>query len=168
LLNVYAIGTGTTLSAGFFLLPGMAAQEVGSALVLCYMLAVIPLVPAMFCMMELSTAMPRAGGTYYFVDRSLGPLMGTIAGIGSWMTLTLKTAFALIGMGAYIHLFFPGSSIVPIAVCFALFFGWINLRGAKESGTFQVWLVSGILLLLGLFISRIITTATQHNANIRS
>ena len=29
LLNVYAIATGTTLSAGFFLLPGLAAAQAG-------------------------------------------------------------------------------------------------------------------------------------------
>jgi len=31
LLNVYAIATGTTLSAGFFLLPGLAASQAGPA-----------------------------------------------------------------------------------------------------------------------------------------
>jgi len=66
LLNVYAIATGTTLSAGFFLLPGLAASQAGPAVILSYLIAAIPLIPAMLCMMELATAMPRAGGTYYF------------------------------------------------------------------------------------------------------
>jgi len=47
LLNVYAIATGTTLSAGFFLLPGIAFNEAGPAVVLSYMIAAIPLIPAM-------------------------------------------------------------------------------------------------------------------------
>ncbi|MDH3252480.1 MAG: amino acid permease, partial [Ignavibacteria bacterium] len=75
LFDVYAIAAGTTLSAGFFLLPGLAAKEAGPAVVLAYMIAVIPLVPAMFSIIELATAMPRAGGVYYFLDRSLGPLV---------------------------------------------------------------------------------------------
>jgi len=45
LLNVYAIATGTTLSAGFFLLPGLAASEAGPALILSYLIAAIPLIP---------------------------------------------------------------------------------------------------------------------------
>jgi APA family basic amino acid/polyamine antiporter len=39
LLDVYAIATGTTLSAGFFLLPGLAAVEAGPAIILAYMIA---------------------------------------------------------------------------------------------------------------------------------
>ena len=62
LLSVYALATGATLSSGFFLLPGLAYKEAGPAMVLCYMLAVIPLIPAMFSIVELGSAMPRAGG----------------------------------------------------------------------------------------------------------
>lgn len=68
LFHVYAIATGTTLSAGFFLLPGLAAIESGPALPLAYLIAVVPLVPAMLSIIELGTAMPRAGGVYYFLD----------------------------------------------------------------------------------------------------
>ena len=87
ILNVYAIATGTTLSAGFFLLPGIACNEAGPAVGLSYMIAAIPLIPAMFSMVELSTAMPRAGGAYYFLDRSMGPFVGTIGGLGTWLAL---------------------------------------------------------------------------------
>jgi len=154
LLNVYALGTGTTLSAGFFLLPGIAASNAGPAMILSYMIAVIPLVPAMFSMMELATALPRAGGTYYFIDRSMGPLAGTIGGLGTWFSLVLKSAFALIGMGAYMNLFIDGNFLVPLAVGFALFFGIINLVGSKETGIIQVFLVAGILVLLTGFCGR--------------
>ena len=107
LFHVYAIATGTTLSAGFFLLPGLAALEAGPAVPLVYLIAVIPLVPAMFSIIELATAMPRAGGVYYFLDRTMGPMVGTVGGFGKWSAMVLKVAFALIGMGAYIKLFFP-------------------------------------------------------------
>ena len=74
--HVVALATGATLSAGLFLLPGIASQVAGPAIVLCYIIAAIPLVPATLCAVELATAMPRAGGAYYFIDRSLGPLAG--------------------------------------------------------------------------------------------
>ncbi|MBT8494628.1 MAG: amino acid permease, partial [Deltaproteobacteria bacterium] len=90
LFKVYAIATGTTLSAGLFLLPGLAAQDAGKGLVLAYMLAAVPLIPAMFSIIELATAMPRAGGVYYFLDRSLGPVLGAVGGIGTWFALMLK------------------------------------------------------------------------------
>jgi len=152
LLGVFSIAAGTTLSAGFFLLPGLAAQQAGPALILAYVLAAIPLIPAMLSVVELATAMPKAGGVYYFLDRSLGPLVGTIGGIGTWLALILKVAFALIGMGAYISLFIPGLSIIPIAIVLALALGLLNIFGAKKSGKFQIYLVGGLLTLLAFFI----------------
>jgi APA family basic amino acid/polyamine antiporter len=152
LLDVYAIATGTTLSAGFFLLPGLAAAEAGPAMVLAYMLAVVPLVPAMFSIIELATAMPRAGGVYYFLDRSLGPLVGMIGGMGTWLALVLKVAFALVGMGAYIALYFPSLEIVPIAIVIAIALSILNFFGARKSGGFQILLVGGLLTILVGFI----------------
>jgi amino acid transporter len=153
LFHVYAIATGATLSAGFFLLPGLASMEAGPAVPLVYLIAVIPLVPAMFSIIELATAMPRAGGVYYFLDRTLGPMVGTVGGLGTWAALILKVSFALIGMGAYIKLFFPSIQIIPVAVIIALILGAISLFGSKKSGRLQVILVTALLFSLLIFIS---------------
>lgn len=151
LLQVYAIGTGATIASGFFLLPGLAFAKAGNAMVLSYLIAVIPVVPALFSNSELATAMPRAGGVYFFLDRSMGPLMGTIGGIGTWLALILKTAFALVGIGMYMRLFFPDTSMIPFAVGFAVIFGLINLAGVKKSGGMQTILVISLLMLLVWF-----------------
>lgn len=150
--EVYAVATGTTLSAGFFLLPGLAAMEVGSSLVLAYLLATLPLIPAMLCIVELATAMPRAGGVYYFVDRALGPYAGLITGIGTWLALILKVTFALVGMGAYVSLFFPGLPQKPVALALAAALGAVNYFGVRKSGRLQIYLVMSLLLLLAGFI----------------
>ena len=152
--GVYAIATGATLSAGFFLLPGIAFAQAGPAIILAYLIAAVPLVPAMFSKVELATAMPRAGGVYYFLDRSMGPLVGTIGGIGTWLALTLKVAFALVGMSAYLNLFVPGLPITPVAVAIAIGLGVLNLFSSKKSSGFQVVLVVGLLAILGYFVGR--------------
>ena len=151
LFDVYAIATGATLSSGFFLLPGLAAVGVGSALPLSYLLAGLLIVPGLVSMAELATAMPRAGGVYYFLDRSMGPLMGTIGGFGTWIALILKAAFALIGIGAYLRLFLPDVNLVPISAGFAIVFGLVNILGAKKSTSFQSVMVVGLLVLLAWF-----------------
>ncbi|PLX26273.1 MAG: amino acid permease, partial [Ignavibacteria bacterium] len=153
LLDVYAIATGTTLSAGFFLLPGIAAEQAGPAMILAYVIAAIPLIPAMFSIVELATAMPRAGGVYYFLDRTLGPVTGMIGGLGTWLALILKVAFALIGMGAYIGLFFPEIPITPIALIVAVALGALNILGAGKSSRFQVFLVMFLLAVLVVFLA---------------
>lgn len=153
LRDIYAISTGATLSAGFFLLPGIAAAQAGPALVLSYLLAALPMIPAMFSVIELATAMPRAGGVYYFLDRSLGPYFGTMGGLGTWLALILKVSFALIGMGAYISLFLPELPIVPIAVTIAVILGAVNIIGAEKGGGLQVLLVFGLLSILAVFLT---------------
>ena len=152
LFSVYTLATGATLGSGFFLLPALAAAEAGPLVVLSYLMAVIFLLPGILSKIELATAMPRSGGEYYFLDRSLGPLIGTIGGLGTWCALVLKTAFALIGIGAYLSLFGVTINVKWLAVAFAILFGIINLFGAGKSGVFQVVLVSGLLLLLVWFI----------------
>ena len=148
LWDVYAIATGATLSSGFFLLPGIAAVGAGAAIPVSYILAALILMPGLFSLVELATAMPRAGGIYYFLDRSMGPLVGAIGGFGTWIAVILKAAFALIGVGAYLQLFMPGLEMGPIAAAFAIFFGVVNYLGAKKSGSFQVLLLVGLLILL--------------------
>jgi len=152
LIDVFAIAAGTTLSAGFFLLPGLAAKISGPAMVLAYLVAAVPLVPAMLSKVELATAMPRAGGVYFFLDRSMGPFFGTIGGIGIWLTLILKVTFALIGMGAYLKIFYPELPITTVAIFLAVILTGVNLLGAKKTGKFQVVLVSGLILILIGFI----------------
>ncbi|GMQ80586.1 MAG: amino acid permease [Rhodothermia bacterium] len=148
LLDVYAIATGATLSSGFFLLPGIAAVGAGPALPLSYLIAALFLLPGLMSAAELATAMPRSGGVYFFLDRSMGPLWGTMSGFGTWFSLILKTAFALLGVGAYLSIFFPDAPMTPIAAGFAITFGIVNLVGAKKSAATQVFLVIGLLLLL--------------------
>jgi amino acid transporter/mannitol/fructose-specific phosphotransferase system IIA component (Ntr-type) len=159
LFGVYTLATGATLSSGFFLLPGLAATEAGSAVFLSYLIAVIPLMPGMLSKLELATAMPRAGGEYYFLDRSLGPFFGTISGLGTWCGLVLKTAFALVGIGAYLKYFFPDLPMTPLVTAVALFFGTLNLFGAHKSTKLQTVLVLALEVLLVLFFFKGVPSA---------
>lgn len=152
LFDVYAIAVGATISSGLFLLPGLAAAEAGPGVPLAYLLAGLLLIPGILSKAELATAMPRAGGVYYFIDRSLGPLMGTVGGFGTWFVLVLKSAFALIGVGAYLHLFLPNLNTAPVAVMFAVTLGALNILGAKKSTRFQMYMVVGLLSLLLWFM----------------
>ncbi len=152
LFDVYAIATGAMFSSGFFLLPGLAATKGGPAVVLAYLLAGILILPAMLSKAELSTALPRAGGTYYFLDRALGPMFGTIGGLGTFLALTLKTAFALVGIGAYASLYVE-LPIKPVAIALTVAFVAINVVGAKESSGLQRALVTVLLVVLAYFMA---------------
>lgn len=151
LFDVYAISTGAMFSSGFFLLPGLASAEAGPAVVLAYFIGGIMVLPAMLSAAELSTAMPRAGGPYYYLDRSLGPMVGTVGGLGTWFALIFKSAFALIGMGAYLSIFMD-VPIKPIAIGFTLAFMILNIVGVKKSGQVQGLLVVTLIGILIFFV----------------
>ena len=117
-----AFALGTAISSGFFLLPGMAFNLAGPAVIVAYLIAGLVIIPPLLCKSELATAMPRAGGVYFYLDRSLGPMAGTITGIATWISLTLKSSFALVGSGYYIGLFFEDPPVMTIAVSLAIVF----------------------------------------------
>lgn len=151
LTDVYAISTGAMFSSGFFLLPGLAFGLSGAWMVLAYFLSALLVVPSMLSKAELSSAMPRAGGTYYFLDRSMGPLVGTVGGLGTWVALGLKNTFALIGMGAYLGLVVD-LPIEAVALVLTVVFTLFNIVGAKETAGLQRILVFAMVTILGVFI----------------
>lgn len=151
LFDVFAISTGAMFSSGFFLLPGLASQYTGPSVFLAYLVSGLLILPAMFSIAEISTALPRAGGAYFFLDRSLGPLMGTIGGLGTYLSLVFKTAFAIIGIGAYASIFWD----VPVrivAVSATMVFTGLNLVGAKKTSGLQSFFIIVLLVVLGGFI----------------
>jgi amino acid transporter len=128
--------------------------------ILAYLISGLLIIPAMVSQAELATAMPRAGGAYYFLDRTLGPLMGSVGGIGTWFALMLKSAFALIGMGAYISIFLE-VPFKPVAIAFAVVFAILNIFGSKESSSLVRVLVFALLTILAFFLIDGLTTVVS-------
>lgn len=152
LADVFAVSIGSMFSAGFFLLPGLAAEKTGPSVVLAYFLAAFIMLPSLLSKAELSTAMPKASGSYFFIDRTTGPLTSTIGGVGTWLALIFESAFALIGIGAYSSIFFD-VSITPVAIALTVAFGILNLFGAKETTGLQKVLVFALIAIMVYFLA---------------
>lgn len=151
-----AIGLGGMLGTGIFVLPGLAATKIGASLWLAYLVAAICILPAAYSKSELATAMPSSGGAYVFIERAFGPLFGTISGLGLWIALVLKCAFALVGIGAYVLVVLDMDSeaitkSVGLGFLFLVFL--LNIVGAKKAGNFQSYAVLvALLVLAALFV----------------
>lgn len=161
LLEVFCIAAGAMISSGLFILPGIAFAIAGPAIILSYLLAGLLMIPTMFSQAELATAMPKSGGSYFFVERSLGPLIGTIAGLANWMSITMKASFALIGIGSLGLLLLPGSGVwtikwiaITACVCFAAF----NIFSVKGTGRLQIVLTLGLLAITAFYVISGITS----------
>jgi APA family basic amino acid/polyamine antiporter len=149
-LGFYAtvtISIGAMVGSGIFVLPGLAAAKAGPAVVLAYLLAGVVVLPAALSKAEMATAMPESGGTYLFIDRAMGPLPGTIAELGAWFSLVFKSAFALVGLGAYLLLFVQLSTglVKLVALALGLLLVVVNTVGVKQTGRLQAAIVTVVL-----------------------
>lgn len=153
LTEALAIGLGTMIGAGIFVLSSLAARDVGPGAALSYIIAGLICLPTAMNISELATGMPQAGGSYHLISRALGPLAGAIVGPGNWLGLTFATGFYLLGFAEYVAYFLPIPPQITTIVAGALFI-WLNYRGAKLSGSVQNVIVIILVLILGLFIVR--------------
>ena len=159
-LDVFAIAAGAMISSGLFVLPAIAFTKAGPAIILSYLFASILIIPSVLSKAELSTAMPRAGGTYFFIERSLGPIWGLFSGLAGWFSLALKSAFAVVGMAVLVEvvlqMLFPAQlepwHLKAIAVACCLSFTALNIVSVKHTSRFQVLLVVILLMILTLFV----------------
>jgi len=164
LLDVFCITSGAIMSSGLFLLPGLAHARAGPAILISYLLAGLLATAGMLSQAELASAMPKAGGTYFYVTRSMGSAVGTIYGLITFLALALKSAFELIGIAAFTRLIID-IDIRIIAVLLCIIFIVINIIGVKGAGRIQVILVFIIIAgLLTYIIPGIRTVDVQHFA----
>ncbi len=167
LLSAMTIGIGTMIGAGIFVLPGIAAQEAGPIVVVSFIIGGLIAVINALSVSELGTAMPKAGGGYYYVNRGLGPMFGSITGMGDWMGLAFASAFYCIGFGGYLAQDLLAGTMFAIptidlgvmvltdiqigAILAGVIFVGVNYIGAKETGGIQTIIVLLLLSILTIF-----------------
>jgi len=146
------ISMGAMIGSGIFVLPALGYKKAGPAVILAYVLSALVVLPAALSKAEMATAMPESGGTYLYIDRALGPLFGTVAGIGAWFSLVFKSSFALVGLGAYLLLFAPISQgvITYVALGLGVLVIVLNVSGTELSGQVQAVIVT--VVILGLVV----------------
>jgi len=159
-LDVFAVAAGAMISSGLFVLPAIAFAKAGPAVIISYLFASILIIPSVLSKAELATAMPRAGGTYFFVERSLGPIWGLFSGLAGWFSLALKSAFAVVGIAVLVEIVlqrvFPTQlepwHLKAIAALCCIGFTALNIFSVKLTSRFQVLLVGILLTILALFV----------------
>lgn len=142
-----AISISAMLGSGIFVLPGLAAAKTGPLVWLAYLVAGLTVLPAALSKSELATAMPTSGGTYVYLERTFGPLAGTISGIGLWLSLLLKSAFALVGFSAYLSVLVD-IPLKPVSLALLVAITVLNILGVSIISKMQKFVLSGVLVAL--------------------
>ncbi|WIV67137.1 amino acid permease [Natrialbaceae archaeon AArc-T1-2] len=155
--EVVAISIGAMVGSGIFILPALAYEIAGSTVVLAYILAGLLVIPAALSKSEMATAMPEDGGSYVYIERGMGPLLGTVAGIGTWFSLSFKGALALVGGVPYLLYMLDRSLssgvVTGLALGIAALLILLNLIGSDVTGRFQVGIVAIMLVAMVWFVA---------------
>lgn len=139
LLGLTATGICSMLGASINVVPFMIQRNVpgiGPYVLPAFLLAAVPAVLAAFAYSLLSSAMPRAGGSYLYASRGLHPYLGFVASFSQWFGLSI-----VIGVIAYV--------VVPFFRDIALGVGWSDLAASLEVGWVRISLA---VLLLWTFV----------------
>ncbi len=152
LIGVFSISAGAMISSGIFILPGLAFAQIGPAVFLAYALAGACALVGTLATIELATAMPLAGGIYFYTGRSMGPLAGTVSGLLNWSAIALKSSFAIFGMSEVMHHFFNFEP-VSCGIVLTLLFLLINLIGTREAAIAQIVMVVLLFAAMGCYVA---------------
>jgi APA family basic amino acid/polyamine antiporter len=150
LAHVFTIASGAMIGSGLFILPGMAHAMAGPGVVWSYVLAGLLATTGALSMSELVTAMPKAGSNYFYIMRGFGPGMGSVAGILSWFSISLKSSFAIVGMATFLRLVVDLHGLT-IGVVLTMFFVALNIIGVREAARAQTVIVFALFALLILY-----------------
>jgi len=128
LAGLTATGVCSMVGAGVNVIPFMIQRNVpgiGPLVLQAFAFAALPAVLAAMAYAILASAMPRAGGSYVYVSRGLGPYPGFVASFSQWFALSIAT-----GVVSYVFVPFVRDVAVArgwIAVAAALEVGWVRL-----------------------------------------
>lgn len=148
LFTVIATGVSSMVGASINVVPFMIHRSVpnlGPNVLWAFTFAAVPALFAGLAYAILSSAMPRAGGSYLYASRGLNPYLGFVASFSQWFGLSI-----VIGVIAYISIPFlrdiaysyeqyQVASLlevswirVGLALSFIWSFVYLNIRGIKS------------------------------------
>jgi amino acid transporter/nucleotide-binding universal stress UspA family protein len=154
-----AIGVGTMIAAGIFVLSGLAVSKVGTAAIVAFLIAafVASLTAAAYA--EFASVYPESGGGYVYVARTIPSELTYIMG---WTMILGYPASAAFYLGSFSKWFYEFlynplaiSGAIPYwvsgGVILALLVG-LNIAGAEEAGMFQIVVTGLKVLLIAIFL----------------
>jgi len=162
------LGVGAMIGAGIFVLSGIAAGHAGPALLLSFLLNGLIAMAIGACYAELASAMPRAGGSYFWVKQAIGPGTGFFVGWISLYANAVAAALYALGFGAFVAALidtagvtFPAVDVSLIAaLCSTAGVTLLHYRGTTDTSLAEnsVTLIK-IFLLLVLIVGGFVTIA---------
>ncbi|NUM55757.1 MAG: APC family permease [Candidatus Hydrogenedentes bacterium] len=152
LAGAVALVIGGVIGAGIYALIGSIGAKAGSATWLAFVIAMFVSVVGAIPVIQVASAMPRAGAGYLFASRLLFPMAGTVTSGIILVAGASSTALTMIALTTYLPpaLTF-GAPPHWIAVGMLVAFYLIMLLGLRMAIGLQVIMVAHMLVALGIY-----------------
>ena len=184
MVGAVAIGVGTMIAAGIFVLSGLAVSKVGAAAIVSFLLAAVVAAFTAAAYGEFSSIYPESGGGYLYVSETFDTDLTYLMGWTMILGYPASAAFYLVSFSDWFFRFIYPALSIPEAVPFwvsgllvlATLVG-INLRGTEESSQFQIVVTALKVALIVLFLfgglqalepSVIATSMTENIGQLRN
>jgi basic amino acid/polyamine antiporter, APA family len=165
-LGVRALSANTInvlIGGGIFVVPALAAAEMGSKAPLAYLVCALAMGLVVLCFAEAGSRVSLTGGPYAYVEVAFGPFAGFLSGVLLW-TLSSFAAAAVASAfaGALAAFWAPLAQPVPRAILLATVFATlaaVNVRGVR-AGTrlVEVVTIAKLVPLLLLVVAALFAT----------
>lgn len=143
LITATSLVVGNMIGAGIFILPSTLAKY-GSVSILGWMFTAAGALVLAKIFSNLSKILVnKSGGPYIFAREGFGDFIGFLVAWGYWISCWVVNAAIAVAIIGALSVFFPileTNSLISVAFGLIMiwFFTWINLKGVKTSGKFQV------------------------------
>ena len=144
-----ALVIGGVIGMGIYALIAAVGAQAGTGLWVAFVLAIVISGVGVAPLIQIVSALPRAGGGYLFTSRLLHPLMGILASFWAIFGGTCLTAMVALGLAGYITPYLPGNPPVRlVAFVLPVLFYTLFLFGLRLAASLQLLLVVQLIIAL--------------------
>ena len=142
------------IAAGIFTLSGLAVGYVGSAAIVSFLLAAVVAAFTALTYCEFTSIYPFSGEGYLYARKTFPPLLAYLVGWCILLGYASSCAFYIASLSSYFNEFIWHVAIPALpGLVFLGALTLLNMKGTKESGTFQIVVTAAKIVLLIWFIA---------------
>jgi basic amino acid/polyamine antiporter, APA family len=156
-----------TIGGGIFRLPAAAADALGPAAPLAFIVCAIAMALIVLCFAEAGSRVSLTGGVYAYVEVAFGPFVGFLTGVMMWagITVAMSAVSSFFGdsLVALVPALAPYRTATIVVVLAAL--GMLNVAGVRGANRFNT--VMTVAKILPLLLLIVVGLSAMHGANLK-